>query len=385
MAIQGPLRELGIHDVFQLLDLGRKTGVLRITSELRQNEGTIWVHNAAVVAAAIRSNPHPLGTTLLRAGKIQQEDLTRARAMQEAGDTRKLGEILVSIGAISPRDVERQARAQIEEVVFTVLGWSEGHFVFEDVPPEDIPRETGIRISTESLLLEAARRIDEWSLIQGKVPHLGVVPKLAPPPRLLDPGSLTLLPGEWRLLARVDGRNDIRTIAAMLGESDFDVARALFGLAAAGVILLSDPAAESSAAASRQDPTIMLQQGEEHLRLGDAESARFMAGTVISSFPDMVEGYLLLGRAWLAQQGYPEAVEALREATRRSPESPRAWRLLGFACVGTARFDEAVAAWEHWRSLGTAESAEHQHEAAILHHLEAARSLGTGLRDRHGR
>ena len=44
MAIQGPLRELGIHDVFQLLDLGRKTGALLITSELRQNEGTIWFH-----------------------------------------------------------------------------------------------------------------------------------------------------------------------------------------------------------------------------------------------------------------------------------------------------------------------------------------------------
>ena len=28
MAIEGPLRELGIHDVFQLLDLSRKTGTL---------------------------------------------------------------------------------------------------------------------------------------------------------------------------------------------------------------------------------------------------------------------------------------------------------------------------------------------------------------------
>ena len=32
MPIEGPLRELGIHDVFQLLDLARKTGVLKVTS-----------------------------------------------------------------------------------------------------------------------------------------------------------------------------------------------------------------------------------------------------------------------------------------------------------------------------------------------------------------
>jgi len=39
MTIEGPLRELGIHDVFQLLDLSRKTGALRVTSELRHTRG----------------------------------------------------------------------------------------------------------------------------------------------------------------------------------------------------------------------------------------------------------------------------------------------------------------------------------------------------------
>ena len=42
MPIEGPLKELQIHDVFQLLDLGRKTGVLRVTSELRQNAGIVY-------------------------------------------------------------------------------------------------------------------------------------------------------------------------------------------------------------------------------------------------------------------------------------------------------------------------------------------------------
>ena len=33
MAIEGPLRELALTDVFQLLDLSRKTGTLSITPE----------------------------------------------------------------------------------------------------------------------------------------------------------------------------------------------------------------------------------------------------------------------------------------------------------------------------------------------------------------
>src|SRR5213592_2062446 len=79
MPIEGPLRELGIHDVFQLLDLSRKTGMLRVTSELRHNAGTISFEGGAIVFAEIRSNPHPLGALLLRTGKITEADLERAR------------------------------------------------------------------------------------------------------------------------------------------------------------------------------------------------------------------------------------------------------------------------------------------------------------------
>src|SRR2546428_14106400 len=82
MPIEGPLRELGIHDVFQLLDLSRKTGALRVTSELRHNAGTISFEGGAIIFAEIRSNPHPLGALLLRTGKITEADLKRLHVMQ---------------------------------------------------------------------------------------------------------------------------------------------------------------------------------------------------------------------------------------------------------------------------------------------------------------
>src|SRR2546422_552781 len=182
MPIEGPLRELGIHDVFQLLDLSRKTGVLRVTSELRHNAGTISFEGGAIVFAEIRSNPHPLGALLLRTGKISEADLERARDMQERqGDRRRLGEILVSLGALTPRELERQIRFQIEEVVFEIMSWREGYFSFSEGAPTELPTDATVRIPTEALLMEGARRIDEWSRIEGRIPHLGVVPMLAPP------------------------------------------------------------------------------------------------------------------------------------------------------------------------------------------------------------
>src|SRR6266702_2756794 len=167
MAIEGPLRELGIHDVFQLLDLSRKTGVLRVNSELRHNAGTLYFEAGAIIFAEIRSNPHPLGAALLRAGKITEADLDRARDMQERlGDKRRLGEILVSLGAITAREMQRQVRFQIEEVAFEIMSWQEGYFSFSEGELTDTPADALVSIPVEALMMEGARRIDEWSRIE---------------------------------------------------------------------------------------------------------------------------------------------------------------------------------------------------------------------------
>jgi len=278
MAIEGPLRELGIHDVFQLLDLSRKTGLLRVTSELRHNAGTIYFEDGKIIFAEIRSNPHPLGALLLRTGKISEADLERARDMQQRqGDKRRLGEILVSLGAITPRELQRQVRFQVEEVVFEVMSWREGYFSFTEGPLTDVPTEAMVSIPTEALLMEGARRIDEWSRIEGRIPHLGVVPTLAPP---LEGGGggLDLLPPEWEMLAMIDGTRDVRGIASELGRSDFEVAKTLFGLESAGIIVLSDPGTvKRERTTLAADLAALVAGAEEALARRDLEGARGIA------------------------------------------------------------------------------------------------------------
>ena len=50
MPIEGPLTELGIQDVLQLLDLTRKTGVLTVRSERNHDEAIIVFDRGAIVA-----------------------------------------------------------------------------------------------------------------------------------------------------------------------------------------------------------------------------------------------------------------------------------------------------------------------------------------------
>src|SRR5881394_292732 len=117
MAIEGPLKELGIHDVFQLLDLSRKTGVLRVTSELRGDEGVVYFDDGSVVHAAIRSRPSAVATA-----------------------------------GLSAREHERQHRLQIESTVFELLSWQEGFFSFEESSIDAVPAGPPVRVATESLL-----------------------------------------------------------------------------------------------------------------------------------------------------------------------------------------------------------------------------------------
>jgi len=107
VALEGPLKELQLHDVFQLLELGRKSGVLRVRSELRQTAAVVCFDRGAVVAAGLGDDPPLLGAMLLRAAKISEDDLARARERQQHGDARRVGDILVALGAISRRELDR--------------------------------------------------------------------------------------------------------------------------------------------------------------------------------------------------------------------------------------------------------------------------------------
>ncbi len=352
MAIEGPLRELGLHDVFQLLDLSRKTGVLRISSQLRNNDGTVYFDRGAVVYAEARSNPHRLGDVLLRAGKVSETDLERARAQQDKDPRhRRLGRILVDIGAIPERELLRQVEFHIEETVFELMSWREGFFSFAEGALEGLPADVLVRIPVEKLLMEGARRIDEWSRIETHLPHLGVVPSLAAPAGEEDGMShLHLLPEEWLVLAQVDGQRDVRQIALSLARPEFEIAKTLFGLVATGVLVLSDPgpAAAARFSAAGDDVSSLLAAAEARLDAGEVEPAMAAARAAVGLRPHEARAHLLLGRAHLVLGQWTEAVDECRRALRLDPKLADAHRFFGYALAATGRYREARESWDAW-------------------------------------
>ncbi len=232
MAIEGPLQDIGIHDVFQLLDLARKSGRLTVRSEIRGNEGRVYFQSGAVVHATMRDNPHKLTALLRKAGKVSETELDAAGATQDAGDPRRIGEILVAQGAVTRRDVERYMRQGIESVVFDLFSWKEGHFSFVDGVDDEVTIDAAVRVSTESLLMEGARRIDEWSRMADRIPGAHVHPRLADG----ADSFIDLRPAEWEVVTLIDGLHSLRDIAAELALSEFEVAKTVYGMLSTGLI-----------------------------------------------------------------------------------------------------------------------------------------------------
>jgi tetratricopeptide (TPR) repeat protein len=345
MAIEGPLAELSIQDVLQLLELAHKTGVLTVRSDRLNDEAICHFIRGAIVFAVRRRSTRRLGQLLIRAGRLTQRELDRALEIQRTDPTRRLAEILLEMGSVGEEELERQLRFQMEETIYEIMAWDEGYFKFEEKAELGEQRLLA-RVRVESLLMEGARRIDEWARLESKVPSPEAVPALAEGnEREMTP--LELRSEEWEVLAEIDGDRDIRQLAADLGRSAFDVAKTIYGLVSTGVLEVTE----------RQGriPELELQRsvGEVAtlLEAGRAEEAQKLASQLESSYPERAELAVLSGRTLLAQNRMRAATESFSRAVGLDPLSAEGHYLLGFAAVRTGELDRAVEAWETFLRL----------------------------------
>jgi hypothetical protein len=193
MAFQGSLTELHLPDIIQLISVSGKTGVFHLTDG--HLKGQIYLHDGKIVHA-------------------QLED---------------------AVG---------------EEAVYTLAIWSQGDFKFE--PGTGTELRT-ISKSNTNLLMEAARRLDEWRVLSKKIPSVDLVPEFVVQEN--REGQINLNTSEWMILSKIDGQRSIKTIAATGRLSVFDVAKILYGLIATGLIRLREPGAEAAARPEPRPPT----------------------------------------------------------------------------------------------------------------------------------
>ena len=192
MALQGSLSELSLPDVIQMVSVSGKTGVFSVT---RHGEvGKIYLRDGQIVDAAVNA---------LR------------------GDN----------------------------AVYEMAIWSEGEFTFN--PGEETEAVT-IHLSNANLMMEAARRLDEWRVLSRKIPSLDLIPFF----KSRDQSDqVTLSPHEWILVTRIDDEHTIEEIGEQLHWSAFDVSKLLFGMITSGLVALRSSTEDSTSGSTHQGPS----------------------------------------------------------------------------------------------------------------------------------
>ena len=161
--LRGNLKSMGIATLLQTLALENKSGILQFNrGPLRS---AICFRNGQIIAAS-GNGWKRLGEMILSGGLISPEKLEEAlEGSKKSG--KRLGEVLLALGYISHMALKEFIRQQIREAVLDLFLWQEGHFEYQDCPVEFDQRGIG-EISIMELILEGARRIDEYVEQQGK-------------------------------------------------------------------------------------------------------------------------------------------------------------------------------------------------------------------------
>jgi tetratricopeptide (TPR) repeat protein len=229
MAIKGSLREASLADVCQLLSLGQKTGCLSIADGSRF--GQIFFERGRINYARIVNRRDRLGDILVRDGLLGQAQLDDVLQRQAREPDRRVGELLVASNYISRTDLTQYIRLQIEEAIYHLFTWSRGNFFFEpDTRPDEA--DVVVSINPETLLLEAARRVDEWGLIEKKIPSFDLLFDVERD-RLAQSG-VELTWEQQQIVELVDGTRTLQEIVDRTGLVEFTVGKALYGLIQAG-------------------------------------------------------------------------------------------------------------------------------------------------------
>jgi hypothetical protein len=95
-----------------------------------------------------------------------------------------------------------------------------------------------VPLEAEGLLLEGARRVDEWSQIQKKIPSFDLVYRRSKDKSGAAAGELTY--PQQRIMPLLDGTRDVNGLVDATGLGEFDVGKALYGLVTAGIAQLVD-------------------------------------------------------------------------------------------------------------------------------------------------
>lgn len=259
MALEGTLRDFSLADILQLISLQKKTGLLT----LKNPDDTLTIGFADGMLVSAESSAKRidtrLGSLLVKTRRLSPEHLQKALEIQ--GQTlQRLGFILLKGGYCTTEDLKAGLETQIRKIVFAAFRWTDAEYVFDPQERIDYDREFVVPVSVESLLMQGARMVDEWPIIEKVVRSGDLVYQRVPlgqaviqsedDAEMEDFGESTferkarehrdepirISREEWAVYELVDGRRTVSAIIERTFLSEFEGTKAFYDLLSRGLI-----------------------------------------------------------------------------------------------------------------------------------------------------
>lgn len=234
MALVGNIRDFGLSDFLYLVDRGDKTGGLYLS---HGQETALLFFEKGKLVMAVRRPEDQQPDLLVRLGLLSDSQLARARAsLAMRGNGATLTEVILAENLAPLEQLQGTLQNFSEEAVYGLFGWPEGEFRFEqNQRPDPAAPTIPSPISVDHLIMEGVRRIDEWGRIRDRIPSTDLVVRFLDQPGVRVRG-VKLSAEEWRVFARINGRDSLAEIAQKTNLSEFDVCRIVYGFLTAGLV-----------------------------------------------------------------------------------------------------------------------------------------------------
>jgi hypothetical protein len=227
--LDGNLGAFKLAEVLTFLSTGQKTGTLSLKNESR--EVSVFFSDGSLIYAGSNQEQFRLVAVLLRKRHITREQADEIDALmrREGG---RFGEIALQQGLLTEAQLRDFLKVQVSEIIFDGFVWPGGTFSFTNdmtLPPHAVT----ISIDLMNLIMEGARRIDEWEQCIRLLPDKGTIFRVVSNP---SEEKITLTADEWKILFLINGARSIEELCKDADEDPFHVYRVIYGLYASKLL-----------------------------------------------------------------------------------------------------------------------------------------------------
>jgi len=237
---RGDLRNTALPEMLAIIHQIRVSGVIEaVRGEFSKQ---IFLESGYVVHASSSDRADSLGGFLRRSGRLSDGQFQAAMARREEG-SRRLGEVLIEQGVLSPAQVYEAIREHIENIIWSLFSWEEGEVTFELGDP-DLTDVVRIQIPLRQVLLQGVKRASNAKALVQRMGGRDAI--YEPRYRYEDLIELALDELEFGLLSQVTGRQSLYDLCTQGPLTASENARLLYAFSVLGLIRRATPGSERS-------------------------------------------------------------------------------------------------------------------------------------------